>query len=152
MRWIRMVCALALLCGCSPAPPEETAAAVGRVEISWLEEDGDPVRDPQWGAVLLPDAAAWQEWVDALPADMREARARELATVSLEDSVKVVGVWGQCREVSSIWRTGPGVLEFRITPLDDQPVQCVWAPWRVEVWTVQLEAAGADRDAVELVE
>ncbi len=151
MRWIRIVAAVAVLAGCSPSP-EEPPPAVGRVEVIWQQEDGDPVGESvlESGAVLLPDDAAWQAWVEALPPDMHEARAEELAKVTLEDSVKVVAVWGRCREYSSIRRAAPGELEFRITPIDDEPVVCAWSPRRVEVWTVDLTSAGADRDAIVL--
>lgn len=148
MRWIGVLVAMAVLAGCTPAQEEP---AVGRLEVSWHQEDDDPVGLDS-GVTLLRDEVAWQAWLDALPADMRQARADDLARVFLDDSVKVVAVWGMCRQTSSIHLTGPGELDFRITALDDPPALCAWSPVRVQVWSIGLDAVGAGRHEVRLLD
>lgn len=146
MRWIGVLVAMAVLAGCAPEPEEPV---VGRLEVAWQEENGDPV-DLDMGVTLLRDQAAWQAWLDALPPDMHEVRSDELARVVPDDSVKVVAVWGMCRQRSSIHRIAPGELDFRITALDDPPALCAWSPVRVEVWSIGLDEVGAGRDEITL--
>ena len=150
MRILRAAAALSsavalTLSGCG-TPPD-----AGSVEISWFQEQGDPVGEGvlPHGATLLPDQDSWTEWVADLPADMREAKAAELDSFSLEDSVAVVTVWGRCTETSHLYEDGNGALVFEV--IDDEPnTNCVWSPRRVEVWDVPLDTLGVARDEVTL--
>ena len=141
-----VACLLQLLACTIPAP-----VSVGSVAVSWHEENDEPVGKEvlDSGATLLRDQGAWDEWVDALPVDMRQAREGELQAVSLDGSVAVVAVWDRCVETSHITHAGDDTLQFTVTT-DRPDTECEWSPRRVEVWDILLADLNVSRDKVIL--
>lgn len=140
--WFIAACVLA---ACTPLSTE-----VGQVVISWTEgNSADAVGNFQGQTILLREQDAWDQWVQDLPTAMREARAEDLARVSLEDSVVVVTVAGICTGHMQVVHSGEGLLTAEMVG-EDPNTNCVWSPRHVTVWDIPLEVLGVGREDVTL--
>lgn len=138
----------ALLPACSTVLPEAT---VGHVVVEW-DEATDAIEgfDKQADPLLLSTEAQWQDWVDALPGEMREARNDAIEAVDLDDSVLLVAVWGRCTEEGNVADVGGGAVRFELH--DPEPhTLCAWSPIQVQVWDLPLSELDVERGEVHLV-
>lgn len=116
--------------GPAPTPDPEIELVAGWSEADVPREVLEAVGTPDR---VIHDDAGLEELVEAASPELDVSALRD---IDLDEVVLVVGSYPRCGESSLVEVFGGGTgLRFLVV-LDDGPVECVWAPLQVDVWSV----------------
>lgn len=152
-RALAALAVLVALTGCVPGGaegPGGTADAVGEHVGFWSEQnaDGRMLQDAvaASGGLLL-DGTGLTDLADGIDAahEDSDGGTADLRAVDLDESVLVVAGYPSCQHSATV-HLDDGVDPVRVwvSVTQDEPVDCAWSPYTVEVWALDRDQVGDD--------